>query len=266
MQSDTTDMELGYSEQDTLQQKEVVVHKVLIEENPGKNHTFPLSSNLERNLPPDWVLIISLMVLGIFAWINVIYSRFISTILVAAFNFQLSLRLYGEANQAQKRISRLFDALYFITTGLYIYLVYNYFNLKWIESQGLKLYLVITAGLLCLSLLRVVLYKLAGLFFDQLKVFNEALFQIFLFNKFTGIVIVPFIIAIAYTRNISLDILVYTSLVALLSINILRLARGVIFSVKKVFSIFYFILYLCTLEILPVLVIVKVIFLLTKVS
>lgn len=266
MQADTTDMDFGYAETDSFQQNEVVVPNVLIQENPGKNHKFPYSLNLERNLSPDWILLISLIVLVIFAWINVIYSRFIRTILVSAFNFQLSLRFYGEPNQVQKRISRLFDLIYFITTGLYLYMVYNYFNLNWVDIQGFKLFLVFTGILISFSLLRVMLYEIAGWLFDQLKVFNEAIFHNFLYNKFTGIVMVPFILAIAYTNNIFLDIIVYTSLTVFISINILRLARGILFSVKKVFSIFYFILYLCTLEILPVLVIVKVIFLLAKVS
>ena len=90
------------------------------------------------------------------------------------------------------------------------------------------------------------------------KIFKEAAFHNSLFNKLIGIVSLPFILIISYISEIYLDIVVYFSLFLLISVNVLRIIRGVKFVMKNVISYFYFILYLCSLEILPILVIIKI--------
>ncbi len=106
--------------------------------------------------------------------------------------------------------------------------------------------------------------KITAELFEQQKLFSQAVFHNFLYNKIAGIIIVPFILIIAYTRGVFQDIAVITGIVALTAVNIVRIIRGIIFISKTVVLLFYFILYLCILEILPVLVIIKLIFSLSK--
>ncbi|NQU54351.1 MAG: DUF4271 domain-containing protein, partial [Bacteroidetes bacterium] len=62
----------------------------------------------------------------------------------------------------------------------------------------------------------------------------------------------------SYISTAYLPYAIYLSLFILLSVNALRLFRAANFVLKNVISYFYFILYLCALEFLPILVIIKV--------
>lgn len=266
MQLDTIRMEDSLVVNDTLSGVKNVQNKIFTGESIKSTHNFPFTDLLNRDLSPDWILIISIFVLAIFAWINVIYTRFIGNIFKSTVNYQVSQRLYNDPNLVQKRISSLFVVIYFITGGLYLFLVYDYFSPGWFPYSDIKLFFIFTGFILSFWLLRIILYKLTGLIFDQLKKFNEGIFHNSLFNKLAGIVFVPFIILIAYTRDIFLDIAVYLSLIVFAGLILLRIWRGGIFIAKNVVSLFYFILYLCSLEILPVMVVLKLILHLAKVS
>lgn len=227
-------------------------------------HEFPKTSDLNRELTPDWVLYLSIVFLLILAWLRLIYTRFIINVFRASVNYQLAAKVDDEPGIIQKRIFGILNLFYYLTAGIFIYLVFDYFDYHPLGLTNLKLLGVIIAFLLSYSLFRVLVMKITGLLFEREKLFSEAVFHNFLYNKVAGIILIPFILLLAYTRDIYQDIAVYMGLAAFLAVNIMRFIRLIIFIYKSVVLLFYFILYLCTLEIIPVLVIIKLIFSLSK--
>ena len=236
------------------------IHPVFINEKPGNAGNYPVSHNINRELTPDWVLYFSLGFLLILAWLRLIYTKFIVNIFSATVNYQLAQKVFREAGIVQWRISLFLNVFYFLSTGIFLYLVIDYFEYYPAELAGLKLLGGIYGFLMAYSLFRFIILKATGKVFNKSTLFNEAIFHNLLFNKITGVVVLPFILLIAYTRGIYQDISIYAGLASLVGLYFMRFIRMFIFVKKSNVLLFYFILYLCTLEIMPVLVIIKLIF------
>jgi hypothetical protein len=225
---------------------------------------YPVSTKTERQITPDWILYISLLYLISLAWMKLIYSKFFTHIFKSAVNYQLSLILYNEPGIMKKRIFLYLNISYFLVAGLFFYLIAGYFDLSIPGIEGIKFLFAIILFMMAYSLFRIFLMKTTGGLFNTQGLFSEAIFHILLFNKIAAILLAPFLLLIAYTKGIFLDISVYTGLTLFTIIAFARFYHALIFISKSVLSLFYFILYLCTLEILPVLVILKLIFSLSK--
>jgi hypothetical protein len=249
---------------DSLDSVIIETPSVFLNEEQSISPNYPESSDINRELTPDWVLYFSITFLLILAWLRLIYTRFIVNVFKSAFNYQLALKVYNEPGIIQKRIFSILNIFYFLTSGIFFYLVFDYFNYHPLGLKNLKFLGVIIAFMVSYSLFRILLMKITGELFQRQKLFSEAIFHNFLFNKIAGIILIPFILLIAYTRDIYQDVFVFTGLATFIAVILMRFIRLIIFIYKSVFLLFYFILYLCTLEILPVLVIIKLIFSLSK--
>lgn len=234
--------------------------KVFLEEKPGSKDQmkYPSSSDVQHQISPDWFLYISLFLLISLAWIKLVYGKYLAGIFSALANFQLSQKLYDDPGIVQKRLSQSLLIIYFISGGLYLYQLMKYFNLDILPFQGILLFLSLSAILAIVALIRFIIMSLTAYFFKKQKLFSAYLFQHFLNNKVLGIVLIPITIGLAYSRDLFSDILVIFSLGIISIALIIKLIRAYQFIFKNVISLFYLILYLCILEILPVLVIIKI--------
>ena len=61
----------------------------------------------------------------------------------------------------------------------------------------------------------------------------------------------PLIFLLVYTRGMLQDVIFWLSLISLCGIILMRLIRAIVFSYRKEVLIFYMFLYLCALEIAP---------------
>ena len=95
------------------------------------------------------------------------------------------------------------------------------------------------------------LLNLSGFLFNRLRIFREYLYNINLYNRLLGIVLLPTFLFAFYTKGILRDVVFWTIGGLILVVIIMRIVRGLVFSFKKDISIFYMFLYLCALEIAP---------------
>ena len=66
-----------------------------------------------------------------------------------------------------------------------------------------------------------------------------------------GILILPILLFVVYTRGVFQHVVIWAALGGIGVVLIMRIIRGIAFSLKKDISIFYMFLYLCALEIVP---------------
>ncbi|MCF8381413.1 MAG: DUF4271 domain-containing protein [Bacteroidales bacterium] len=220
---------------------------------------YPFSENVNPGLQPDWIFYFSIGIITLFAWIKLVYRQLTYDIIVSTVNYQLSLRLFKNANIAQKRISLVYSVFYFLNFSVYLFLIFEFFGFSPAGFNNLRLLFSIFGFIIAVYFLRMLIFTIIGQVFMQQKLFQEATFHNTLYNKLTGLVVLPFILLISYISSNYLVATIYLSLILLISINVLRLFRLTNFVIKNVISYFYFILYLCALEIIPILVIVKAI-------
>ena len=93
---------------------------------------------------------------------------------------------------------------------------------------------------------------------DKQELMAEYNFTIFLVNQFLGIVLVLVIIFIAYGSRSFANVFVYAGAALFVAAFILRVGKGLSAVLgSREATLFYLILYLCTLEILPLLIGIK---------
>ena len=153
-----------------------------------------------------------------------------------------------------------FDALLFTNTILTLTVFsYIFYQLVY-ETQSISIDLLfkIAFGIALFMLIKVLTERLIASLFEIDKMIDQYLFQKISYKNYLGLVLIPINAVLLYTVPPSLNI-IYSCIILLLMLNLI----GLISSFKTNQSVikhhlFYFILYLCALEIAPYVIFYKV--------
>jgi hypothetical protein len=94
--------------------------------------------------------------------------------------------------------------------------------------------------------------------FYRLDQINEYLHNVYVYNKILGIFLLPITFAAFYTSDNMAEILLIAAILFYIFSLIFKIIRGFQIIIKNDVFIFYSILYLCTLEILPIIIGIKI--------
>ena len=200
---------------------------------------------------PAWYFIYLFMLLGIYAWIRLYYGKVMIQTFQASTNFQLANKMFRSNSLLQNQLDGGLYIFYFLSMAFLLYYLELKVGLLPYDLQGGLLFLFNLVLLAGLFFGRVLLHNISGFLFNSVRIVREYLYNMFVFNKLMGLVALPLIFLLVYTRGILHDIVFWTSILVLSGIIVLRLIRGLVFSYKKDVLIFYMFLYLCALEIAP---------------
>lgn len=164
--------------------------------------------------------------------------------------------MYREEYSFTSRISVLLLFNYLLILPLFIWQAAGYFGAV---RDGLGGFLTISGILFAAYFVKIVSTKILGNIFEVKEASSEYVYNILLFNKTIGLLLFPICLLLAYARQIPPEILIWTGIVSWCLILIYRTLRIVLIGMSNSsVSFFYIILYLCTLEIIPFIVILKV--------
>ena len=210
-------------------------------------------------LHTDWILVIALLSLAFFSWINLIYKKLISLNFLAAINLSTANKLFAERNIMTNRISFALNIIFIINTSLIGYFIFHYNNLQITDCTGLETFLIFFGGLSIIYSLKLFLFKFFDFILLSKKKFQEYYYNIFIYNKICGIALFPLIFTVPFTSNYISIILIKIAVVMLIILYIFKILRGIQISIRIRLSFFYLFLYLCALEIIPLLFIYKIV-------
>ncbi|APY10631.1 DUF4271 domain-containing protein [Seonamhaeicola sp. S2-3] len=153
-----------------------------------------------------------------------------------------------------------FDALLFgnlvITSSVFVYILFQYFTET--KETSVNLLFKIAIGIASFFLIKVLIERLIGSLFEIDKLIDEYIFQKTSYKNYLGILLLPINALLLYGFNLTLPI-IYVMFTILLIVNIIGLITSYKthqYLIKHQF--FYFILYLCALEITPYVILYKV--------
>jgi len=200
---------------------------------------------------PAWYFIYLVLLIGVFAGIRLYYGNILIQTVQASANFRVANRSFKDNSLLQNQIDRLLYLFYFLSMAFLLF----YLELKIDQApyglQGFFLYLFNLGLLMGVFLARLVLLNIAGFLFNRVNIMREYLYNIFIFNKLSGLLVLPLTFLLVYTRGILQGMFHIFIIFVLSAIVIMRLIRGVVFSYRKEVLFFYMFLYLCALEIAP---------------
>lgn len=207
----------------------------------------------------DWMLGIIIFSLILFSWLRVGYSRFFQAAIQASYNYFTARRINEEVNITRTRVFYFMNLLFYVTIAMFItqFLEFNHITIY--KLKGILLFFTIFISIITLYTLKSIVFSVLDFVFLGKKSFSSYIFTVFLYNKMVGLILLPLISILPYVPDNITPWLFYAGTFVIIILYILRIFRGLQISFKNRLSIFYLILYLCALEILPNLILFKVI-------
>ena len=201
-----------------------------------------------------YLLVVLSLVLGI---IKTFYSRYFNTIFRVYFKTSLRQNQLTDLLLQAKLPSLVFNIFFFLSAGIYASLVFHFIRAR---KEDLNFFLIPS---IVIALALVYIGKYAALKFigwiTGMK--NEAdtyLFIVFLINKIFGVLLLPFIILLAFSPIDWKVPIMITSISIVMFLLLSRYFRSYeLLQHKLTVSRIHFLLYILAFEIIPILIIGK---------
>jgi hypothetical protein len=166
-------------------------------------------------------------------------------------------RLFREKVSNLSHVTFRLDILFYMVSGLFVFHFLQTLDTGF-QSNSFIVYLAcITVMVLFLSA-KFLLYRLSGFLFDSYAETREYIFYTKTGNRLLGLLLLPVVITAFFTGTLLTKILLFLGGAIVAIVSIVNVFRGMKIVAKKVFSIYYMILYLCSLEILPLLLVWRI--------
>ncbi|MDP4284624.1 MAG: DUF4271 domain-containing protein [Bacteroidota bacterium] len=202
-----------------------------------------------------YTICIIILILGIF---KTFYSGYFNNLFRVFFNTSLRQTQLADQLLQAKLPSFILNIFFAVSTGIYIWLLFAHFHPPRLISSKLLLPFCILS-IAILYFIKYCFLKFTGWISASQKTTDNYIFIIFLTNKITGILLVPFIILIAFSMSQWINTIIT---ITLLLIGLLFLSRYVksygIIEKKIPLNPLHFILYILGIEIIPLLILYKV--------
>lgn len=217
-------------------------------------HTNPI---FREGTTSYWPSVVLFLVFAIYVAVKAYDVKKLMKVLGSVFSLQMAKQLYREDYKPNKRMSILLSAGFVAMISFLIYTINKYFGLILSNYSSLQQYLFfISVAIGTYSVKLIVNATLSSILTIQ-ELGREYSFSVFTHAQTTGIILFPMLLCVQYAKYPT-EWFIYPALIICLGLYLMRLFRGfVISALEQNVGIIYIFLYLCALEILPVLVLIK---------
>ena len=223
-------------------------------------HLYPPGTTIQpRELiafRPDWMTGILLLCLVLIAWTHVFYHHRIRQLFQVPLSKRFMNQLIRDGNLLNERVSLSFGFVYLLTGSLLLYEINDRFGEHtWLGLQGFSLYLLFMAGLTGYWMIKIGLVSFLGKVFKTRDISYQFLLNLFVFCFISGTAFLLCLIFILYMKT---NLPLHVGIVAAAALFLFRVVRGFFIGAGlRKFSYLFLFVYLCSLEILPVFILVK---------
>ncbi len=210
-----------------------------------------------RKEQPDWILAIIMVCFILLAWVQVFYPKRVLQIFRAPFSKRFINQLTRDGNLFKERIVIALGIVYILTYALMLFELNE--QILGFSVPGLSrvsLYWLIVIVYVGFLTAKVALVQLLGAIFKTRETTGNYLLNLLIFALLSGPVLLTALVFIIYLK---LVILLYICLFIFALLLVFRFMRGFFIGMALTkFSYLFLFVYLCSLEILPFLVLIKI--------
>jgi Domain of unknown function (DUF4271) len=206
----------------------------------------------------SWIIAVILFLILLFAIIKNAFSKELVSVLQSFY----SNRVLGQINKEDNLFSSwpfIFLYLLFgLTIGMCLYLSKQYFGLEY-QFRGLEWFLILSVIVIGLFTFKIIILRSLGFFFGMQRLVKDYVSILYLTYFNVAILFLPLIIAFSLTPSPYNEVYIYISVLLLLIIflgQFLRAGSNILSNYQ--FPKVYLFIYLCALEICPLLILIKV--------
>ncbi len=202
-----------------------------------------------------YVLCVLVLILGIF---KTFYSAYFRNLFRVFFNTSLRQSQLTDQLLEAKLPSFILNIFFALSAGIFIWQLFTHYEVSTLISRSWLLPFCIL-GMAALYFVKYCILKFIGWVTSMQQTIDNYIFIIFLINKISGIVLVPFLVILAFSTPFLVH---YFTTISLLVIVLFFLSRyfktyGVLQN-KFPMNAFHFIIYIMATEIIPLLLLYKI--------
>ena len=206
----------------------------------------------------SWITFILFFCVLLLVILRVRHREQLNQIILGFFANNALNQLVREEFSLTDRASLLLSTLFLLVFSLFIYQLNFYFGWSVLGKEQFVVYVKLLVFLFMLYFLKIVLTKFLGAIF---KTENEAfqyVLNILLFSEVMGLFLLPITICIAFVNKLFISFFIYGGIVLTAGLLLFRSFRGLTMNrSSNRISKTYLFLYLCVLEILPLIVLLR---------
>ena len=210
-----------------------------------------------RPFHDDWIVIVVLVSAFLYSVVRTVSRRMISE--VTRFFF---FRGIGDPGSRDTGVLLHWDAtvmnfITFLNISLFVYCISLYYEFIPEGISGFQYWIISFGAVVTVITIRHILCFLTGKASNENHAFNEYIISIYLSYRLMALVLFILVILISYTSIFPVKTLILAGFITIATLYLMRLIRLFLIFMKRNISILYLILYLCALEFLPVLILLK---------
>jgi len=204
-----------------------------------------------------WVLVVIFCLIIFLGLIKNIFAKDLNEI-VHLFYTNRSLFKTKEDSLFNSWIFLFLYILFGLTFGIYFYLTGEYIQIPYARSD-FQLFLMLSLVMVSSFAGKVIILRIVGFIFDIQKPIKEHIATLYLFFSNSTLIFLPIVVALSLLPHDLAKVYSHISLVLLISIFVFQCFRAffrILFGYQL--SIIYLFIYLCVLEVCPLIILIKV--------
>ena len=226
--------------------KNKITEQVLF--NPTKNKGFI----------DGWQTILLLMAFFLLSLTKAFANNRFKQSIRALINYGVAQEINREEKVFFHRGNILTTTIYLITSSLFIYHLKQVVDTTVLDEDNLLFYILIIVAIFFIYGIKFLFSKILFFVFNDSTLSSEYIFNVSLYNNLLGILLLP-LLSIVYFTTISFNSAVlYLFVPSIAIVFLMRVLRLIVIGNSKGISFLYIFLYICTLEILPLVVMYRI--------
>jgi hypothetical protein len=212
----------------------------------------------------EWIFYLFCGVLLLLSFLRLSFNKFFTDLFKVFFNTSMRQKQIREQLSQSPLPSLLLNIFFFITGGIFLYFLMGHYGYDMDYPKAINV-LICIGGLSGLYFGKFVFLSVAGWMFDKKSASESYMFNVFIVNKMAGLFLLPMDILMAYSDQSGRQVVITLTLIGLVILGIIRMVRG-FQSVSNNLKInpLHFIMYVAAFEVIPVLLIYKVLLIFIK--
>jgi hypothetical protein len=212
-----------------------------------------------RPYQPDWILGILMFCVILVTWARVFYYKRMQQIFLAPFSQRFLNQISRDGNLFSERISLALGIVFVLVASLLIFEVnQQILGLTFQPISQSFLFGAIVMAVIIFQTVKAAMIQLLGVIFKTRETTYFYLLNMLIFDMFSGLALLAGLILMLYLKSITI---LYIILIIITVLLVFRFVRGFFIGISlRKFSYLFLFVYLCSLEILPLLIIIKLLF------
>lgn len=213
--------------------------------------------NQYNSFTNNFILLLLFASFTLLAWVKISFEKYLNQLLRSAILYSEAARMYFDHNTIINRFYLIMNIIFVNSGGLFIYYLIKYIQPAFLEGHPVILLSGCFVLISAIFFYRFIITKTFGFILFQSKTFNEYLHSNYSYFKVLGLFLLPLVLIKSFMFEKYEIELLTIGILLIFILYIISIFRATKIILQKGILIFYWILYLCTVEFLPILLLYK---------